>query len=134
MLPVRYIVLWFAGLVISLGADPNVFESRYTGTDFELTADPAALQWRNVGGVFISRNYLGEHIPDQPTEIRSRWTNQNLYLRHVCPYDDLNLKPEPNVTAETPRLWDWDVGEAFIGADLEHKERYKELQVSPQGE
>ena len=57
-----------------------------------------------------------------------------MYLLYRCPFDELNLKPDPNPTAETPRLWNWDVGEAFIGSDFEHIGRYKELQVSPQGE
>jgi len=36
------------------------------------------------------------------------------------------------MVAETPRLWEWDVGEAFIGTYLEHIGKYKELQISPQ--
>ena len=52
----------------------------------------------------------------------------------MCPYTELNLKPDPVTTAETPRLWNWDVAEAFIGSDSARIGRYKELQVSPQGE
>ena len=37
-------------------------------------------------------------------------------------------------TDETPRLWNWDVAEAFIGSDFERIGRYKEFQVSPQSE
>ena len=59
---------------------------------------------------------------------------QNLYLLYVCPFDELNLKPDPNPAVETPALWNWDVAEVFIGSDFEHIGRYKELQVSPQGE
>ena len=31
-------------------------------------------------------------------------------------------------------LWDWDVAELFIGADFSNIQRYKEFEVSPQGE
>jgi hypothetical protein len=31
-------------------------------------------------------------------------------------------------------LWNWDVAEAFIGSDFENIKKYKEFQVSPQGE
>ena len=31
-------------------------------------------------------------------------------------------------------MWNWDVAEAFIGSDFERIGRYKEFQVSPQGE
>ena len=37
-------------------------------------------------------------------------------------------------SSETPRLWNWDVAEAFIGSDFERIGFYKEFQVSPQGE
>ena len=73
-------------------------------------------------------------LPGPPTEIRSRWSGQYLYLLYICPYDELNLKPDPNPAAETPELWKWDVAEAFIGSDFEHIARYKEFQVSPQSE
>lgn len=46
----------------------------------------------------------------------------------------LNLKPEPDRAAETPRLWNWDVGEAFIGSETDPITRYREFQVSPQAE
>ena len=41
---------------------------------------------------------------------------------------------QSDTSAETPQLWNWDVAEVFIGWDFEHTGRYKELQVSPQGE
>src|SRR6201999_722197 len=68
------------------------------------------------------------------TEIRSRWTEKNLYLLFVCPYDKLYLKPHPVTNAETNELWLWDVAEAFIGTNYLKTSRYKEFQVSPQGE
>ena len=46
----------------------------------------------------------------------------------------MNLKPNPTTSEETARLWNWDVGEAFIGSDFDQIGRYKEFQVSPQGE
>ena len=58
----------------------------------------------------------------------------HLYLLFICPYTELNLKPDPTTSVETPRLWNWDVAEAFIGSDYERIGRYKEFQVSPQGE
>jgi hypothetical protein len=111
-----------------------VLESAYSARDFDLNPDPASPEWAKAPGVVADHNYLGEPIAGPPTEIRSRWTRQNLYLLYICPFDELNLKPDPNPAAETPRLWNWDVAEAFIGSDFEHIGRYKELQVSPQSE
>jgi hypothetical protein len=127
------LLLCFA-VAMAFADGPGVLESRRAAADFELTADPDAPQWKNVAGVSASRNYLNELIPGVPTEFRSRWTEKTLYLLFICPYDELNLKPDPNPAIETPQLWNWDVGEVFIGADFDHIGHYKELQVSPQGE
>ena len=62
------------------------------------------------------------------------WTQKDLYLLFTCPYRTLNLKPGPVATAKTNQLRNWDVGEAFIGSDYRKTSRYKEFQVSPQGE
>jgi hypothetical protein len=35
---------------------------------------------------------------------------------------------------ETNELWKWDVAEVFIGSDFRNIRRYKEFEISPQGE
>ena len=111
-----------------------VIESAYCAT--RLRVEPRSQKPRVAQGAARHRvaDYLGQPIAGPPTEIRSRWTKDNLYLFYICPYDDLNLKPDPNPAVETPELWNWDVAEAFIGSDYEHITRYKEFQVSPQSE
>jgi hypothetical protein len=46
----------------------------------------------------------------------------------------LNLKPNPKPAIETNELWNWDVAEVFIGSDFKDIYRYKEFELSPQGE
>ena len=122
-------------MLMFLAADASsVLESAYSPRDFELTADPNSPQWSSAQKVATAHDYFGKPIAGPPTEIRSRWTKQNLYLLYLCPYDELNLKPDPDPAKETPQLWNWDVAEAFIGSDFEHIGRYKEFQVSPQSE
>ena len=111
-----------------------VIESAYSAQEIDLVADPARAEWRNAPRVIADRDRAGQPIPGRPTEIRSRWTNAHLYLLYSCPYDELNLKPDPTPDRETPQLWNWDVAEAFIGSDEEPIGRYKEFQVSPQSE
>ena len=130
MLLLSALLLFFAAAV----DQSAILESAYSAHDFDLSADPHSQEWAKAPRVSIGRDYFGQPIAGPPTEVRSRWTRQNLYLLYICPYDELNLKPDPNSAAETPRLWNWDVGEAFIGSDFEHIGRYKELQVSPQSE
>lgn len=120
--------------IVDLEPASTVLESTRAPRDFDLNPDPNSREWRNAPRVVANRDYLGQPIAGPPTEIRSRWTKENLYLLYICPFDQLNLKPDPDPLAETPRLWNWDVAEAFIGSDFEHIGRYKELQVSPQSE
>jgi hypothetical protein len=123
-----------ATAAVALADGPGVLISHYWKADFELSADPNAKPWKNVAGVFAENGPKGDPTPGHRTEIRSRWTNQNLYLLFICPYEELYLHPNPSTTTETNKLWDWDVAEAFIGADFNNIRRYKEFQVSPQGE
>jgi hypothetical protein len=111
-----------------------VLASAHAAHDFDLTADPNSPEWADAPRVIATRNYLAQPISGAPYEIRSRWTDGNLYLLYICPYEELNLKPDPDPTKETPQLWNWDVAEAFIGSDFAHIARYKEFQVSPQSE
>lgn len=119
----------------SAGAsEPGVLVSRRAAADFALTADPNAAAWKNVRGVYADRDRTGQPVPGHRTEIRSRWTDTHLYFLFIAPYETLSLNPAPLTSEETNRLWQWDVAEVFLGTDLAEIRRYKELQVSPQGE
>jgi hypothetical protein len=114
--------------------EPVVLESAFAPREFELEPDPSAREWADAPHVVADHDMTGRPIGGPPTEIRSRWTIEHLYLLYICPYDALNLKPNPTLAEETPKLWNWDVVEAFIGSDFEQIARYKEFQASPQGE
>jgi hypothetical protein len=121
--------------IVDLEADVSaVLESAYASQDFELNPDPDRAEWNAAPRVTAAVDRSGQAVLGPPMEIRSRWTKQHLYLLYICPYTELNLKPNPAPTVETPQLWNWDVAEAFIGSDFEHIGRYKEFEVSPQGE
>jgi gluconolactonase len=102
--------------------------------DVDLTADPASAFWQPAPAIVIQTDYSGAPVANHRTEVRARWTAGHLYLLFTCQYQALNLKPGPSTTAETPRLWNWDVAETFIGSDFADIARYREFQVSPQGE
>jgi Carbohydrate family 9 binding domain-like len=117
-----------------LADGPGRIESRYSRREFRLTADPASSHWRKVKPVIAGNDRYGKPVAGHRTEIRSRWTKDSLYLLYVCPFETLFLKPSPSTTTETNKLWDWDVAEVFIGTNFENTGRYREFQVSPQGE
>lgn len=132
--------LFAAGIVVMAGtacaqhATPDIFTSIYADKDVALTTNPDSPFWRGVPPAIADRDAQGHMVPHHRTEIRSRWTGRYLYLLYICPYEELHLKPHPDTKHETNQLWNWDVAEVFLGTDFQNIRRYKEFEVSPQGE
>ena len=118
----------------SVCAADSVIQTRWADSDPRLDTNPMSSFWRGSEPIYMESNALGNAEPKYRTEIRTRWTKNNLYFLFICPYEELNLTPNPNTSAETNELWNWDVAEAFIGADFKNIKRYKEFEISPQGE
>ena len=116
------------------GSDQAVIESVHTSQDVPLDLDPTSAFWRASRPVYMEKDGFGKIVPRYRTEVRTRWTKSNLYFLFICPYEELHLKPAPNTQKETDELWNWDVAEVFIGSDFTNIRRYKEFEVSPQGE
>jgi hypothetical protein len=115
-------------------ADHAVIECVRTEKDSPLGLDPASPFWRESRPVYIEKDEFGKTVPRYRTEVRTRWTKNNLYFLFICPYEELYLKAAPSTDKETYELWDWDVAEVFIGTDFSNINRYKEFEISPQGE
>ena len=115
-------------------ADNALFESVQAEQDIPLTLDPDSAFWSASHSVYLERDSFGKTLPQYRTEVRTRWTKNNLYFLFVCPYHELYLKPDPNLHEETNKLWNWDVAEVFIGSDFGNIKRYKEFEISPQAE
>jgi len=126
--------LIFVAIPILVAADPEVMESTKAREDVVPSTDPDNAFWRGASLVYADKTPYGQEQPRYRTEIRSRWTERNLYFLFVCPYEALNLKPSPSTSTETYQLWDWDVAEVFIGSDFQNIRKYKEFEISPQGE
>jgi hypothetical protein len=121
-------------LTSALAQSPDGMHSSLAGQDVGPDTNPGSEFWKSAPTVFAANDNFGKPIPGLKTEIRSRWTKNNLYFLFICPYHELWLKPEPATSTETNKLWDWDVAEVFIGSDFDHIRRYKEFELSPQGE
>jgi hypothetical protein len=118
----------------SLSASDATILSIAAPRDSGLTADPDSPFWKSVRGTLSNQDSMGNLVTKNVMTIRSRWTRANLYLLFTCGFESLYLKRDPQIDAETNGLWKWDVAEAFIGDDFENINRYKEFEVSPQGE
>ncbi len=112
----------------------DVATSTEAADDVEISANPASAFWSAARPIFAERDKNGRPLPGYRSEVRSLWTGKNLYFLFGCPYQQLFLKPNPSTTTETNALWNWDVAEVFIGSDFQNIRRYKEFELSPQGE
>jgi len=110
------------------------FRSLRAAADQEPTADAASPFLKDVPGVVIIRSVMGEEVPEFRAEVRSRWTPDNIYFLFIGPYRELNVKPDPDLEKETYKLWERDCFEVYAGADFANIKRYREFQMSPQGE
>ena len=112
----------------------KLFRSYRAQHDAELTADPNSEFWKGISGVTIDKSVLGPEVPELKAEVRSRWTDKFIYFLFSGHYESLTLNAHPDTQHETPHLWEKDVFELYLGSDSEHPNRYREFQLSPQGE
>ncbi|MGA2858816.1 MAG: carbohydrate-binding family 9-like protein [Candidatus Sulfotelmatobacter sp.] len=89
------------------GSSPTI-KSIWTEHDVALDTNPSSAFWQGAVPVYMDNNAQGKPDPKYRTEILIR--------------------------AETNELWNWDVAEVFIGSDFNDIRRYKEFEISPQGE
>ena len=119
---------------VPVADEEHAIRSVHADQDAALTLDPSSPFWRDAGKVRMERDKFGKVVPGFSVEVRTRWTKDNLYFLFASPYQQLYLKPNPITQQETYELWNWDVAEVFIGSDFDDIKRYKEFEVSPQGE
>lgn len=118
----------------SKGQEKPLIESVHAEHDVALNTNPASPFWLAAKATYAEVDTSGHSIPDYRTEIRTRWTGDNIYFLFICPFKSLYLKPTPDTVHETNELWNWNVAELFIGSDFKDIKRYKEFEVSPQNE
>jgi hypothetical protein len=116
------------------GASVEVATSTQATNDVKIDANPDSPFWQQAAPIFADKDKEGKELTGYRTEIRSRWTPEYIYFLFVCPYEELSLKPDPATKSETNQLWNWDVAEVFLGSDFQNIRRYKEFEISPQGE
>jgi hypothetical protein len=112
----------------------NICFSKHTGQDVGPDTSPSSGFWRDAPAIIADQDPFGNIVAGHRTQVHSKWTPNNLYFLFICSYEALYLKPQPRKDLETNQLWNWDVAEVFLGADAQNIHRYREFEVSPQGE
>ena len=101
----------------------------------DVDLDPLSPWWQTAPSTILLADNGGLPIEGHDTEVRMRWSAANLYLLFDCAYRELHLRKRNRLLNEpTPRLWEHDVAEIFVGTGAALQQRYMEFEVSPRGE
>src|SRR5438874_2563846 len=83
------VVLIFSALAFP--AD-GMIESTWSKTDAALDTNPDSQFWRGAPPAYMEKDSHDKPVPRYRTEVRTRWTNKNLYFLFVCPYEEQKIK------------------------------------------
>jgi hypothetical protein len=109
--------------------------SLHSSDEVASDTDPDSEFWKIAPSIWMRTNNYGQPIPGHQTEVRLRWTDQNLYFLFLCPYQELHVREgAPLLDRATPELWLCDVAEVFVGCCSDYVQCYCEFETSPRGE
>lgn len=131
------IALLLAGMMIANSAIAEVSNqatARFANKESTPDTNPGSAFWHGAPAITFMNDTYGKPVRGHESEVRAQWTHENLYLLFICPYEQMNVKPNPSTATETYGLWSWDVAEVFIGSNFQDMTKYKEFELSPQGE
>ncbi|MEO7144949.1 MAG: tetratricopeptide repeat protein [Bryobacteraceae bacterium] len=101
----------------------------------ELNADPQSGLWKRASSTPMLKDC--SHNIDYPalaSEVRVFWTDSDLYLLFICPYQKLNIWEPAQKDRPRNKLWDRDVVEFFLGSDWTEIRKYREFEIAPTGD
>src|SRR5260370_29924128 len=87
--------------MFATAADQASVEAVHASQDAPLKTDPNSSFWARARPVFMEKDIQGKTVAGYRSEVRTRWTKDNLYLLFICPYEQLYLNPAPNTAQET---------------------------------
>ena len=101
----------------------------------KLSADARAPEWRKATSAWIVKDCSRTlDYPKLKTEVKGFWTDTDLYLLFVCPYETLNVFLPADNSKPRRKLWDRDVVEVFLGDDWDNIRHYREYEIAPTGD
>src|SRR5215831_12409092 len=101
----------------------------------ELSTDPHSPAWSHASSTSIEKDCTHQiDYGKLRTEVRGFWTDSDLYLLFVCPYDELNLWLPADNSKDRLKLWDRDVVEFFLGDNWTNIKVYREYEIAPTGD
>jgi hypothetical protein len=121
--------------VCEVATPTAAFSVPHVNHALELNTDPLSATWAHAASAWLEKDCtLKKDYPKLKTEVRGFWTDTNLYLLFISPYEELNLWLPPDNSKDRLKLWDRDVVEFFLGNDWTDIKHYREFEIAPTGD
>ncbi len=128
-------VVALAWEVCEVKSPTAAFSIPHLAKTLELNTDPHSATWSHAASTWIVKDCSQKiDYPKLRTEVRAFWTDSDLYLLFVSPYDQLNLWLPADNSKDRLKLWDRDVVEFFLGDDWTDIKHYREFEIAPTGD
>lgn len=96
---------------------------------------PAEEAWEGTQAILFCHDWQGKNAdPARETEVRLLWTPEFLFVRFAARYRSITVFPDAEPNGRRDQLWDRDVAEVFLQPNAADARRYKEIEVSPNGQ
>lgn len=105
----------------------------YVNAAGPLNTDASSKNWSADAAVVLMLKDCSKTVDYEnlKTEIHAFWTDTDLYLLFICPFETLNLWLPPQNGQPRLNLWDRDVVEMFLGDDWQNIRHYREFEIAP---
>lgn len=128
-------VVAFAWEVCEVKSPRAAFSIPHLAKTSELNTDPHSATWSHAASAWIVKDCSQKvDYPKLKTEVRAFWSDSDLYLLFISPYEQLNLWLPADNSKDRLKLWDRDVIEFFLGDDWTDIKHYREFEIAPTGD
>jgi alpha-galactosidase len=94
---------------------------------------PKRSSWGKAPEVSFCSDWRAENRdPERETRVQLLWSPDDLFVRFQCRYREIFAYAGAN--SRRDRLWQWDVAEVFLQPESSEPRRYKEFEISPNGD
>jgi len=118
----------------NMGELPTAIASRFVSQP-DTEGFPDSDAWGKSSPLHFAHDWKGENDDlARSTEVRLLWTPGTLFVRFQAKYRNITVFPDAREDGWRDELWNRDVAEVFLQPEPRDPWKYKEFEVSPNGQ
>lgn len=96
---------------------------------------PPETAWDTKRAIQFCHDWQGKNAdPKRETQVHLLWTTEFLFVKFAARYRTITVFEDSEPNGRRDHLWDRDVAEVFLQPSGEEPRKYKEIEVSPNGQ